>query len=189
MIFWPSLGRMFGLENLTMDATLGEAARTYSHWLDPDDVQALLQTPGSDAELAGRLGQIVAGDVPGFDSTTAGDVPRVDHAALVSMAGDILATDDPDWTARGMRVTDFERATTREVTARSLMLNGCPIQPGMTSTRWPWSMSVRRRHSHSSVMRVTLSPSWCSKGIRSGTCSGLILEVTCYANRRLSSSA
>ena len=126
MIFWPPLGRMFGLQNLTMDATLGEAARTYSHWLDPDEVESLLETPGADAELAGRLDQIVAGDVPGFDTTTTDDVPRVDHAALVSLGGDIVATDDPTWMAPGTRVTDFERATTREVTARSLMLNGQP---------------------------------------------------------------
>jgi signal transduction histidine kinase len=129
MIFWAPLGRVFGLQNLTMDATLGEAARTYSHWLDPDDVASLLETSDEEVastELAIRLDQIVAGEVPGFDPATTGDVPRVDHAAIVSLAGDILATDDQTWMATGSRVTDFERATTREVTARSLMLNGLP---------------------------------------------------------------
>jgi signal transduction histidine kinase len=126
MIFWPPLGRLFGLQNLTMDATLGEAARSYSHWLDPDEVDDLLDTPGAEADLVHRLDQIVGGEVPGFGHGMTGDVPRVDHAALVTMEGDVVASDDPAWMEPGARVTDFERATTREVAARSLTLNGLP---------------------------------------------------------------
>ena len=128
MIFWPPLGRLLGINDLAKDSSLGEITRSYGQWLDPDDVSSLLSDNNAAAnlELTSRLQAIVSGAVPGFDAFGSGSLPRIDHAAIVSLDGAIIASDDLTWIAPGDNLSAFERSTTREVAARSLMLQGQP---------------------------------------------------------------
>jgi signal transduction histidine kinase len=130
MIFWPPLGRLLGVEDLAIDGALGEVARSYGQWLDPEDVRSILARDDAEATLTASLQQMVAGDTPGFDPFPADDTPRIDHAAIVGTDGVIIASDDATWAAPGATVTAFQRSNTREAAARSLMLQGQPDPSG-----------------------------------------------------------
>lgn len=126
MIFWPPLGRLLGTDELAIDGALGEVTRAYGQWLDPEDVRDTLEEDPANAnlDLTSRLNAIVSGAVPGFDSFGTGVVPRIAHAAIVGLDGTVIASDDLSWIAPGSNVSAFDRSTTREVAARSLMLQG-----------------------------------------------------------------
>lgn len=150
VVVWPPLGRLLDLQDITLDPYLGEQARAYGLWLDPDALQAMNDDgldPAEAAVLTAQLQRMVTGDVPGFTANaTDPSVSRVARAALVSLDGNVIASHDSDWISPGAPITDFPERLTSEMAARSLML------AGDSDPAWgaPYSMAVRNERTTAS---------------------------------------
>lgn len=125
---WAPIGQLFQIQDITIDAFLGEQARSYAHWLDSDELAADLGeglTPARQAELTADLARITSGEIPGFDPAISdAHALRIAHVAIVDLNGMIVASSDPEWMPPGSTIEDFELKAAREVASRSLELNG-----------------------------------------------------------------
>lgn len=128
MILWPRLGQILDFEEVAIDGTLGEHARSYTHWLDPERLAVATQgelDPAAAAALDADLDAIVAAEVPGFEGPYEESFAyRVAHVAVVDMAGRVVASDDPEWIAPGQPIAEFRLGSTRDVVARTVTLDG-----------------------------------------------------------------
>lgn len=128
MIIWPQLGEWFDLEDIAIDAYLGEQARAYGQWLDPDALALTLQDGIDTTErsaLTAELLAIVEHRVPGFDQPySSTSAFRIAHVAVLSVDGRVLATSDATWIAPSADVSAFPARATREVVARTIVLQG-----------------------------------------------------------------
>ena len=128
VLMWPRLGEIFNVEDIALDGRLGEQARAYALWLDPDLVAADLADgldSGERVQLEQQLDRIVTGQVPGFERAEASATAfRVAHAAIISRTGRIVASDDPVWIAANAPITELTLDASRTVSARSLALDG-----------------------------------------------------------------
>jgi signal transduction histidine kinase len=125
---WAPVGQLFNLQEVTIDVFLGEQARSYAFWLDPDELGPQLiegLTPAQQAELTNNLGRIVEGAIPGFDPAISDSHAfRIAHVAIVDREGAIAASSDPDWMPPGSTIADFGTDASRTVASRSLALDG-----------------------------------------------------------------
>lgn len=125
---WAPVGQLFKIEDITIDAFLGEQARSYAHWLGPDELGAQLGeglTPAQQATLTADLVRITSADIPGFDPAISdAHAMRIAHVAIIDRNGDITASSDPEWMSPGSTIDDFELAASRDVASRSLALDG-----------------------------------------------------------------
>jgi signal transduction histidine kinase len=129
-VWWPQVSEMFGIEDVALDFTLGEQARSYAWWLDPDALAVSIEEgmpPDDRAALNSRLDAIVDAQAPGFDPPLSDDHAfRIAHVAILDMNGRIIASDDPAWAEVGGMIPDFPHGATRTVAARTLVLGGDP---------------------------------------------------------------
>ena len=127
-VIWPQIAQWIRLEDVAMDTALGEQARSYAFWLDPDTIGEQVNgglTEEESAALNARLDEIVAAKVPGFDPPfEEGYAFRIAHVAIIASNGAILASDDPEWGKPGDTLSNFDISATRDVAARSLILDG-----------------------------------------------------------------
>jgi len=128
MILWPRLGQLLQFEEVAIDSYLGEQARAYAQWLDPERlavaIEGDLDQQGS-ARLDEDLQAIVAAGVPGFEGAfEASFAFRVAHVAILDMDGMVVASDDPEWIAPGEPISEFNLKSTRGVAARTVTLDG-----------------------------------------------------------------
>lgn len=125
---WAPVGQLFNIQDITIDAFLGEQARSYAHWLDPDELGAQLGdglTPTRQAELTADLARIPSGDIPGFDPAISdAHAMRIAHVAIVDRNGAIAASSDPEWMPPGSTIDDFQLEASRDVASRSRALEG-----------------------------------------------------------------
>ena len=128
MILWPRLGQILDFEEVAIDAYLGEQARSYAQWLDPDRLAVAIDgdlPPADSAQLDADLRSIVAAEVPGFERPFEdGFAFRIAHVAVLDPEGRVVASDDPEWIAPGDPISLFPRMATRQVAARTLALDG-----------------------------------------------------------------
>jgi signal transduction histidine kinase len=128
MILWPQLGRWLNFEEVAIDSFLGEQARAYAQWLDPDRLEIAIDGDFDAVEranLTADLQDIVAAEVPGFDQPFQESFAfRVAHVAIVDLNGMVVASDDPEWIASGEPISEFSLDATRDVSARSITLRG-----------------------------------------------------------------
>ncbi len=131
--FWAPVGQLFNIQDITIDVFLGEQARSYAHWLDPDELGAQLAeglTPAQQAELTTQLGRITSGEVPGFDPAISdAHMLRIAHVAVIDRNGTIAASSDPEWIPAGSTIDDFGLKASREAASRSFELDG-ELDPG-----------------------------------------------------------
>jgi signal transduction histidine kinase len=127
--FFPN--QILGSYNFSLDTFLGERARSYGVWLDPDRLEVTLRDGIADdeqARLTLALDRVVSGDVPGFESTIASPIftsaNRIAYAAIVDDRGIVLASSDPGWIAPGEPISRVSLDATRRVAARNLALRG-----------------------------------------------------------------
>lgn len=127
--FFPD--QLLGSYNFSLDPYLGERARSYGIWLNPNQ----LETTVGGAVSADERGQLfidlrrmVSGDVAGFESRVTSSIftnaNRIAYAALVGNDGIVIASSDPNWITPGQPASRFALAATREVAARNLALHG-----------------------------------------------------------------
>lgn len=128
MILWPRLGQLLQFEEVAIDAYLGEQARSYAQWLDPERLAVAIDgdlAPAESAQLDADLQAIVAAEVPGFERPfDDGFAFRIAHVAVLDPDGLVVASDDPEWIAPGDAISLFPRTATRQVAARTLALDG-----------------------------------------------------------------
>jgi signal transduction histidine kinase len=128
MILWPRLGQLLDFEEVAIDGYLGEQARAYAQWLDPERLEVAIEGdlgPQGTALLNEDLQAIVDADVPGFEGPYEEDYAfRVAHVAVLDMNGMVVASDDPEWIAPGEPISEFDLKATRDVAARSVTLDG-----------------------------------------------------------------
>ncbi|MBA3276879.1 MAG: HAMP domain-containing protein, partial [Chloroflexia bacterium] len=128
MILWPQLGQWLQFEEVAIDGYLGEQARAYAQWLDPQRLEVAIEGELDPAEydrLEADLQAIVAAAVPGFEGAFEESFAfRIAHVAILDMEGMVVASDDPAWIAPGDPVSRFSLGSTRGVTARTLSLDG-----------------------------------------------------------------
>ncbi len=126
--FWAPVGQLFNLQEVTLDVFLGEQARSYALWLDPDELGPRLMeglTPAERAELTADLERIARDEVPGFDpALSEAHAFRVAQVAIVARDGTIAATSNPEWLRPGATIDDFSLPAARQVASRSLELDG-----------------------------------------------------------------
>lgn len=127
--FFPD--QILGSYNFSVDPYLGERARAYGIWLDPDRLQISLRAGMSEEErtrLNLELRHMVAGDIPGFESDVTSpvfvDANRIAYAALINNYGIVLASSDGDWVAPGHAIEDVPLSATRDAALRNLRLDG-----------------------------------------------------------------
>ncbi len=127
-VWSPQIGQFFRIQDVALDISLGEQARSYAWWLDPDTLAVPLEEglePNEHAALVDRLNMIVDARAVGFDSPISeSHAFRIEHVAIIDTEGVIVATDDPTWVAPGDMITDFPHRATRTVSARTLVLEG-----------------------------------------------------------------
>jgi len=128
MILWPRLGQLLQFEEVAIDGYLGEQARSYAQWLDPERLAVAIDgdlDPPASAQLDEDLQAIVAADVPGFEGSFEESFAfRVAHVAILDMNGMVVASDDPEWIAPGEPISEFNLKSTRDVSARTVTLDG-----------------------------------------------------------------
>lgn len=128
MILWPRLGQLLQFEEVAIDGYLGEQARSYAQWLDPERLAVAIEgdlPPQESEELDEDLQAIVAADVPGFEGSYDESYAfRIAHVAILDMNGKVVASDDPEWIARGDPISEFPLKSTRQVAARTITLDG-----------------------------------------------------------------
>jgi signal transduction histidine kinase len=128
IIIWPRLVEWLNLESVVIDSYLGEQSRAYGQWIDPDTLIITLQDgldPGERGALSLQMQMIVRAEVPGFDQPfSEGDAFRVNHVAILDTSGNVIVSDDPTWASGGDTISSFGLSSTREVAARTLMLQG-----------------------------------------------------------------
>ncbi|MDQ3653803.1 MAG: HAMP domain-containing histidine kinase [Chloroflexota bacterium] len=128
MILWPRLGQLLQFEEVAIDGYLGEQARSYAQWLDPERLTVAIEgdlDPQASAQLDEDLQAIVAAEVPGFEGAFEESFAfRVAHVAILDMEGMVVASDDPEWITPGEPISEFNLKSTREVAARTVTLDG-----------------------------------------------------------------
>ncbi len=155
VILWPQLGRWFNLEDVAIDSFLGEQARSYAQWLDPDTLEIMLAgglDADESADLQTELRAIVDAKVPGFDPPyNESFAYRIAHVAIVDPNGQIVLSDDPEWIAPGDPISEFSLEGTRNASARSLVLDGAadPFWGGL------YSMEVTKERTSASYPLIT----------------------------------
>jgi len=155
VILYPQLGKWFNLEEVAIDSFLGEQARAYAQWLDPDTLAVDFQggLDGDErASIENDLEQIVAASVPGFDQPYDDSFAyRIAHVAIVDTSGMVIASDDQAWIEDGQPISAFGLSGTREVAARAIMLDGT------TDPSWGglYSMAVTNERTSAAYPLVT----------------------------------
>lgn len=167
-VFWTPVSDLFNVENISIDYFLGEQARSYAQWLDPDELAPVLSGDPAAADrrqqLDADLEKIIAGTVPGFDLRIGeGAAPRFRHIAVADIGGTIVSSSDPAWIVPGQTIEDFQLAASRDAASTTIALRGRP------DPTWDayYSMSVTSERTAASYPIIT----------RNGTMVGaLILE-------------
>ncbi len=130
IVWWPRIAEIGNFEDITLDYGLGEKARSYAWWLDPDGLAPMMTEGPTDAELATleqQLADIVHYEVTGFDGPVSNNHAfQIAHVAIVNMDGMIVASDDASWVSQGSPLSRFALGSTRSVVARTLVLAGQP---------------------------------------------------------------
>lgn len=127
--FFPD--QLLGSYNFSLDPYLGERARAYGIWLNPNQLETAIQG-GVNANEQGRLfidlRRMVTGDVAGFETSVGSSIftnaNRIAHAALVGNDGMVIASSDPNWITPGQPVSAFPLAATRDAATKNLALHG-----------------------------------------------------------------
>lgn len=155
-VFWAPISSLFNVEEISIDYLLGEQARSYAQWLNPDEIAPILRGDPTAAdrqqELDASLEKIVAGDVPGFELRQGESAaPRFELIAIADADGTIIATSDPAWIAPGQTIDAFERPAPREAAATTIALRGRP------DPTWEayYSMSVAMERTAASYPIIT----------------------------------
>ncbi len=167
-VIWAPVSTLFNVEDISIDFVLGEQARSYVHWLGPDEIAPLLrgEAAGDDIrrELDAKLQRIIAGEVPGFEARLSADAAlRIASVAIADAGGTIIVSSDPAWIAAGQTVDDFQRPAPREAASATIALQG-QLDPAWNAF---YSMSVAMERTAASYPIIT------SNGTMAGA---LILE-------------
>jgi len=167
-VIWAPVSTLFNVEDISIDFVLGEQARSYVHWLDPDEIAPLLRGEAARddirRELDAKLQRIIAGEVPGFEARLSADAAlRIASVAIADAGGTIIVSSDPAWIAAGQTVDDFQRPAPREAASATIALQG-QLDPAWNAF---YSMSVAMERTAASYPIIT------SNGTMAGA---LILE-------------
>lgn len=148
-------GGFAGINEMAIDPFLGERARSYAQWIQPDRVELMFEDGVNDDESAALnavLTTITTGAVPGFESTDGeADARRVQYAALIDIDGTIVATSDPAWAPTGVPASEFIRSATRRA-AEKVLSNGGQIQ---SSTNAYYAMNIADRRTSAAYPLIT----------------------------------
>ena len=138
-VIWAPVSTLFNVEDISIDFVLGEQARSYVHWLDPDEIAPLLRGEAARddirRELDAKLQRIIAGEVPGFEARLSADAAlRIASVAIADAGGTIIVSSDPAWNAFYSMSVAMERTaasypiiTSNGTMAGALILEGNPI--------------------------------------------------------------
>jgi signal transduction histidine kinase len=125
-------GNITGIDNVALDPFLGERARAYAHWIQPDRLAEIYENGIDEDEetaLTALLETIARGDIEGFEPTLQGsETRRVQYAAIVDPGGSVIATSDPAWVADGSTIGEFPRSATDRV-AGDVIENQTSVDP------------------------------------------------------------
>jgi signal transduction histidine kinase len=165
LVWWPRIAEIANIEDITLDISLGEKARSYAWWLDPDALAETLDGNPTAAEIASlqaQLDHIVQYAVIGFEGPIDDDHAfQIAHVAIVDLNGMIVASDDPGWAATGTPFSRISLDSTRSVVARTLVL------AGETDPTWGTLYSLQVEHERTSASYPLIT--------RDGTMIGVIV--------------
>ena len=165
IVWWPRIAEIANIEDITLDYGLGEKARSYAWWLDPDALAATMSGTPTSAEIASlqqSLAHIVQHDVTGFEGPISdGHAFQIAHVAIVNLDGMVVASDDPEWAANGTPFSRLDLESTRSVVARTLVLAGA------TDPTWGTLYSLQVEHERTSASYPLIT--------RDGTMVGVIV--------------
>jgi len=189
-VFWAPISSLFNVEDISIDVFLGEQARSYAQWLDPDEIAPILLGDPAAADewqrLDANLGKIIAGEVPGFElGLSESTAPRVASIAISDAAGVIVASSDPAWIAPGETIQDFQRAAPRDAASATIALQG-RADPAWGAL---YSMSVAMERTAASYPIITSNGSMAGALILEGNPVTMIMgETRAQALRALAMS-
>lgn len=133
-LFWQPAAKLFGFEDIAMDVYLGERARSFTLWMNPETIIKAIDNgnvAGDQQKLNDDLRRIVAANVPGFeslpelnDSPEAWNASRISYAAIVNSKGAIVATSNPSWAAVGESIDNDHFRKLGALARNTLALNG-----------------------------------------------------------------
>jgi len=128
-VFWTPISNLFNVQDISIDVFLGEQARSYAQWLNPDEIAPVLLGDPAAADARQKLDtdleKIIAGEVPGFElGLSDGTAPRVASIAIANADGVIVSSSDRTWIAPGQTIQDFRRAAPREAASTTIALEG-----------------------------------------------------------------
>ncbi|CAA9561205.1 MAG: Phosphate regulon sensor protein PhoR (SphS) [uncultured Thermomicrobiales bacterium] len=175
-VIWAPMSNLFNVEEISIDFVLGEQARSYVHWLDPDEIAPVLSgeatTGDLQRDLDARLHRIVAGEVPGFESRLSDDAaPRIAAVALADASGTIVASSDPGWIAAGQTISEFQRPAPREAAATTIALQG-QLDPSWNAY---YSMSVSMERTAAAYPIITSAGTMAGALILEGNPIGTVV--------------
>ena len=177
-VIWAPMSNLFNVEEISIDFVLGEQARSYVHWLDPDEIAPVVSgEAGTDTddlrhELDARLQRIVSGEVPGFETMVSGGAaPRIASVALANADGTIIASSDSAWIAAGQTIDEFQRPGPREAASATIALQG-QIDPTWDEY---YSMSVSMERTAAAYPVITSSGAMAGALILEGNPIGTVV--------------
>ena len=137
-LFWHPAARLFGIEDIAIDVYLGERARSFTLWMGPETIIKAIDKgniAGDQQKVNDDLRRIVAGTVPGFESSPGFDpslvatsASQISYAAIINGNGTIIATSNPSWAAAGESI-DNDHFRKLGALARTTLTRNGAIDP------------------------------------------------------------
>lgn len=126
-LFWEPAAAFFQYDQVLLNPFIGESSRSYAMWVGPDRLAAALEGDRDATEaIDAQLRQIVAGDVPGFESagTRFSGEAEVTHVLVANRDGTVVLSSDPAFAAAGTALPAVAHGEFTAIANEIVALNG-----------------------------------------------------------------
>jgi two-component system, OmpR family, sensor histidine kinase BaeS len=167
-LLWSPGATPFGADDSLIDPYLGERAGAYVQWLDPDEINAVVNgPPPTRAEieaLGGRLDMVASGRVPGFSGLTPISTGDETTLVLVTDTSGIVVAASHNALLPRQSINDLPSETLIATARRNLAL------AGEVDTQWNALYSLGASEGHTAVAHpiITDSGDWVGTLIMQG---------------------
>lgn len=167
-LLWQPESTLFSTGEGVVDPYLGERAGAYVQWLDPEEIQDIVENPPPTRDqiegLSDRLDMIASGEVPGFSGLT--PISEGNDATFVVVtdtAGTVVAASHNSLSPR-QTINDLPSQTLIETGTRNRLL------AGEVDREWNalYSLDVSERHTAVAHPIITDDGSWVGTLIMQG---------------------